>query len=71
MVRGEPLLTLDDVARRLNADITIVAHLISLGELAALEIAPGMFRVAPSDYRRFINVRRADFVPRHPEALAS
>jgi hypothetical protein len=62
-MRAEPFLTFEDVARRLNADVALVAELVTRGELSALELAPGVFRVAPGDLRRFINIRRADFIP--------
>ena len=59
----DALLTLDDVARTLNAELEIVAGLITRGELAALEISPGQYRVPPGDLRRFITVRKRDFRP--------
>jgi hypothetical protein len=57
------LLTLEDVARTLKAELPVVEGLVARGELAALEIAPGVYRVAIVDLRRFINVRRRDFRP--------
>lgn len=64
------LLTFEDVARTLNADVPIVEALIARGELACLEIAPGEYRVPPGDLRRFINVRKRDFRPRPVERHA-
>lgn len=66
----DKLLRLEDVARLLSADLTVVERLIQSGHLAALELAPGETRVAARDYRRFVNIRRRDFSETTASVLA-
>lgn len=57
------VLTPAEVAKILKAHEPQVLDLIITGQLGALELAPGDYRVTATDLRRFINVRRADFRP--------
>jgi hypothetical protein len=63
VVVHDRLLTLPTVADVLAAPEPLVADIIGRGELLALEIAPGEFRVALGDLRRFIAFKRASFRP--------
>jgi len=63
------LFTVPEVAQFLKADEPKILGLIARGELLALELAPGEYRVTAADLRRFVNVRRADFRP--PMAVGS
>ena len=56
-VQGPPLLTLDDVARRLAVTVGVVEGLVKDGSLRVRRIGPEL-RVFPEDLRDFL--RRAE-----------
>lgn len=57
----DTVLTVAEVAQALKVGEPEALGLIVRGELGALEVSPGNYRVTATDLRRFINVRRADF----------
>jgi excisionase family DNA binding protein len=57
----DTVFTVAEVAKTLKVDERDALGLIVRGELGALELGPGEYRVTAADLRRFINVRRADF----------
>jgi hypothetical protein len=63
-VTVETLLTPEEVSRILATDPLVVRDLIKRGQLGALELAPGDYRVTPGDLQRFIAVRKRDFAGR-------
>ena len=67
---GRPgLLTLAGVAQYLQISEGDVRQLIDAEDLHAIELGPGVLRVAPRDLREFLEVRRRGFRPRlHPDS---
>jgi hypothetical protein len=59
----DTVFTVAEVAKTLKIQEPDALGLIVRGELGALELVPGEYRVTATDLRRFINVRRADFRP--------
>jgi excisionase family DNA binding protein len=59
----DAVFTVAEVAKTLKVDERDALRLIVRGELGALELGPGEYRVTAADLRRFINIRRADFRP--------
>jgi len=57
----DTVFTVAEVAQTLKIEECDALGLIVRGELGALELGPGEYRVTATDLRRFINVRRADF----------
>lgn len=58
----EQLLTVDEVAKRLNISPAHVYTLIRLGELVAVRISAGAKRIDPEDLENFIKSRKVQQV---------
>ena len=57
------LLEIKEAAERLNIPEELVADYIAREELHAVELAPGVIRIAPADLERFVWMRRRNFRP--------
>ena len=61
-LRMRQMFTPEEVADALRITPAEVSALISAGELGAIEVAPGILRIAPRDLQVFLRVRRRDFL---------
>lgn len=61
-MRVRQMFTPEEVAEALRITPAEVSALITAGELGAVELVPGIVRIAPRDLQVFLRVRRRDFL---------